>query len=270
MKNILLLNKKEGETPLEVLNSFRVKNKKYQNIKMTYAGRLDPMASGLLVVLVGEEVRNKEKYLALDKEYEFEILFGFSTDTYDILGKITHGLIRTNRRIVNRDDLEEKIKENLEFFIGKFIQKYPMYSSKTVAGKSLFVYARAGKVVESPRHEVNVESLKFLKLRKINAKNLLENIEKRIAKVHGPARNAKGIAFAGGDFRQEEILKIWRKKLQIHIKTGNKFFLVSFHIKCGSGTYVRSIANDLGQKMNIPALAFSIKRTKIGNWKQVG
>jgi len=51
VKNILLLNKKEGETPLEALQAFRSKNKKYKGVKMTYAGRLDPMASGLLLVL---------------------------------------------------------------------------------------------------------------------------------------------------------------------------------------------------------------------------
>ena len=53
---------------------------------MTYAGRLDPMASGLLIVLAGEETKNKEKYLNLDKEYLFEVLFGFKTVTYDFLG----------------------------------------------------------------------------------------------------------------------------------------------------------------------------------------
>ena len=52
-----------GETPLEALEAFRARNKKYKNEKMTYAGRLDPMAEGVLIVLVGEEVHNKEKYL---------------------------------------------------------------------------------------------------------------------------------------------------------------------------------------------------------------
>ena len=81
MKKVIVLNKKEGETPLESLENFRAKNKKYQDVKMTYAGRLDPMASGVLLVLAGDETKNKEKYLNLDKEYEFEILFGFATDT---------------------------------------------------------------------------------------------------------------------------------------------------------------------------------------------
>ncbi|MDQ3244755.1 MAG: tRNA pseudouridine(55) synthase TruB, partial [bacterium] len=88
VKSFYLLNKKEGETPLEALESFRVKAKIGKEVKMTYAGRLDPMASGLLIILAGEECKNKEKYLRLDKEYNFEVLFGFATDTYDILGKV--------------------------------------------------------------------------------------------------------------------------------------------------------------------------------------
>ena len=83
MKKILNLYKEVGETPLERLERFKKDNSEYANEKMTYAGRLDPMAEGVLIVLVGEECLNKEKYLGLDKEYEFEVLFGFRTDTYE-------------------------------------------------------------------------------------------------------------------------------------------------------------------------------------------
>ena len=61
IKKIILLNKKEGETPLEALENFRFKNKEYKDVKMTYAGRLDPMASGILLILAGDEIKNKEK-----------------------------------------------------------------------------------------------------------------------------------------------------------------------------------------------------------------
>ena len=79
---------------------------------------------------------------------------------------------------------------------------------------------------------------------------MLINIDKRINKVEG-------------DFRQKEILKIWGQKLS---KSSNKYFIASFKIACGSGTYVRGISNSLGERLQIPALAFSIKRTKIGKW----
>jgi len=249
LKKVIYLNKKEGETPLEALEYFRSTNKKYKDLKVTYAGRLDPMASGLLLLLVDDKIKEKEDYLKLDKEYIFDVLFGFSTDTYDILGKVEHSHILKNVRI---SGLEEKIKDNLKSFTGKFIQKYPAYSSKTVKGKQLFSYAREGIEVEIPTREVFIKSFKFLKIRKISHKSLLENIEKRIKKVKG-------------DFRQKEIIQTWRQNL-----TGNnQFYIASFKIKCSSGTYVRSLSHNLGGKMGVPALAFSIKRTKIGNWSKI-
>jgi tRNA pseudouridine55 synthase len=245
VKKVLILNKKEGETPLETLEFFRAKNKEYKNSKMTYAGRLDPMASGVLIILVDEKIKNKEEYLNLEKEYEFEILFGFSTDTYDILGKV----LNNKKVIFSKKFLEKEINKNLKFFTGNFIQEYPIYSSKTVAGRQLFSYARANEEVEVPKREVNVKNLKLLKIRKIIGKNLINNIEKRIKKVKG-------------DFRQEEILKIWKKEIELK----EQYFIASFKVKCSSGTYVRGIANSLGNKAQIPALAFSIKRTKIGKF----
>ncbi len=259
MKKVILLNKKEGETPLEALEKFRSKNIGYKNVPMTYAGRLDPMASGVLLILAGKETKNKEKYLAFTKEYEFEVLFGFATDTYDILGKVTFVNLPLDKGEAERGssiEFVKKIKENLKYFTGKFIQKYPAYSSKPVNGVPMFAHSRAGTEVEIPEREVFVSQLKFLKIRKIKKEKLLENIEKRINKV-------------SGDFRQKEILKIWQKEIVKNKKVPDSFLLVKFKIKCGSGTYVRGIANSLGEKINLPALAFSIKRTKIGKWSKI-
>ncbi len=267
-KKFYLVNKKEGETPLESLEVFRIKNKIPFDIPMTYAGRLDPLASGLLIILSGEECKNKEKYLNLDKEYEFSVLFGFKTDTYDILGKVIEitpkalsgnlanvlPLQDTKSNPLQKEELElEKlIKKNLKYFKGKIIQKYPMYSSKTIDGKPLFAYARENKEVDIPEREVWVKSLKYLNLKKVSSKNLLQKIEKRINKV-------------GGDFRQKEILKIWEKELN-NEKMPKRFFIAFFKTRVSSGTYIRSIANMLGEKISIPSLTFSIKRTKVGKY----
>lgn len=252
MQNVFLINKKEGETPLQCLESFRASKKIGKDVLMTYAGRLDPMASGLMILLAGEECKNKEKYLGLDKEYEFSVLFGFATDTYDILGKVVDKAGSASLKFRRVDELSKLIKKNLKFFKGKFMQKYPMYSSKTVEGKQLHAYARGGEDVNIPEHEVEVKSLKFIKLSKISREKLLKNIETRIAKVKG-------------DFRQKEILKLWKKEL----KKPQSFFVAHFRVKCGSGTYVRAIANDLGGRIGVPALALSIKRTKIGKYDKL-
>lgn len=220
---------------------------------MTYAGRLDPMASGLLLILAGEECKNRGKYLNLSKEYEFQVLFGCATDTYDILGKVTAKACEEHLDALNMPSLEKQIKKNLKYFRGTFIQKYPIYSSKTVKGKALFEYGREGVEVEVPEREVSVKSLKFINLKKITSKNLLADIEKRISKVDG-------------DFRQKDIVGTWRKELS---KKEENFFIGSFKVACTSGTYVRGIANSLGEKMGLPALAYTIKRTKIGKYSSI-
>jgi tRNA pseudouridine55 synthase len=246
VKKIIILNKKEGETPLEALDNFRNKNPEYLGVPMTYAGRLDPMASGVLLILSGEKTKNKEKYLALEKEYNFKVLFGFSTDTYDILGKI----ISSDKLHLNKIELKNQIRKNIKSFIGESIQKYPMYSSKTVNGKPLFTYARCGEDVEIPERKVFIKKLELEKITNLSNKKLFRNIEKRIKKVKG-------------DFRQNEVLKIWRENLE---NKHQMFAIASFNIKCSSGTYVRGIANTLGKNTGIPALAFSIKRTKVGKY----
>ncbi|MBM2817978.1 MAG: ine55 [Parcubacteria group bacterium] len=118
MKLVLNIYKKVGETPLEAINRFRADNPKYQSVKITYAGRLDPLAEGVLILLAGSAVYEKEKYLKLDKEYEAEIVFGFETDTYDILGMPTVGNIE---KYFTRKELGELLNK----FLGKNKQPFP-------------------------------------------------------------------------------------------------------------------------------------------------
>jgi tRNA pseudouridine55 synthase len=246
VKKIIILSKKEGDTPLFALENFRKNNPKYLKVPMTYAGRLDPMASGVLVVLAGDEIKNKDKYLSLDKEYNFSVLFGFSTDTYDILGKVC----KSEFPNLSKKELIKNIENNLKYFKGKIKQKYPIYSSKTVNGKPLFSYARNKEDVEVPEREIFVKKLSLIKVRKINNEKLFLDIKKRITRVKG-------------DFRQKQILKLW----QASLKKSQSYYIADFKISCGSGTYVRAISHSLGEKIKIPALAFSIKRTKIDKFR---
>jgi tRNA pseudouridine55 synthase len=251
IKKVIILNKKEGETPLAALEVFRRKKKIPKDIPMTYAGRLDPMASGLLIILIGEECKNSNTYLALPKTYEFEVLFGISTDTYDVLGNVVAKACAEHLESLTKTTLEMEIRKNLKHFKGTFVQKYPLYSSKVVKGKALFEYGREGIPVEAPEKEVHVMSLRLLQLRSIHNKKLLNDIQKRIHKVEG-------------DFRQKEILHTWEMMLT---QTTERYYIGSCKVTCGSGTYVRAICHSLGERMGIPALAYSIKRTRIGKWK---
>ena len=239
-----------GETPLECLERYRVDNPDYQDIKLTYAGRLDPMAEGELLVLVDKECRNKEKYLGLDKEYEFNVLFGFSTDTSDILGLINLGVAHLSFLDYGLGEHRGRVEEFLRGLVGKQMQKYPPFSSKTVGGKPLFELAKAGELDKSkiPEREIEIYKADFIESYWTIGKDLRTDIFERISLVKG-------------DFRQEKILKKWGENLSGRGK--EKFLVSKIKIKCSGGTYVRVIAQNLGVFLGVPALVLKIKRVKV-------
>ncbi|MBU4536810.1 hypothetical protein KJ603_02105, partial [Patescibacteria group bacterium] len=129
MKKILKLYKRISETPLESIQQWKKENPEYIDEKMTYAGRLDPMAEGELLVLVGEECKKKEEYLRLDKEYEVDILFGFETDSYDILGIIQKKVDVARPQNYDAVGHGGKVERFLMRLIGKLSQEYPLHFS---------------------------------------------------------------------------------------------------------------------------------------------
>lgn len=242
----LLVYKREGETPLECLFRFRSFYPLYKDAILSYIGRLDPMAEGLLLVLVDEENKKREQYLKLDKVYEVQILFGFKTDTGDILGKL---LEANDARQVNKTiSDEEKIKNTVNSFVGSLVLPYPMYSSKTVQGKALFKWAREGgeENIFVPLKKSTIFSIKVINRSEIPFKEILKQVMKRIEKVKG-------------DFRQKEIIKSWKSVL----KKDEIYPVLSLVVECSSGTYMRSLAYAIGAKLNMAALAWKIKRTEI-------
>lgn len=244
--SVHLLYKKLGETPLECLLRFKKTDPVLAPLQMTYAGRLDPMAEGLLVVLSGNKVYEKENYINLPKTYEFEILWEFDTDTQDILGMVTG------------DDLSlfptvDHIEKEIENLAGKFMQKYPAYSSQPVNGKSLIQWAREGKIGEVviPSHEVEIFDAKYISRRFENGRNLLNIISSRIGLVTG-------------DFRQEKILAEWKKVLENNENKDYAIDLLSVNVS--GGFYVRQFVSDLAKKMNLKATTYHILRKSVGDY----
>ncbi len=247
---ILNLYKKIGETPLECLARFRGGRPEYKDTVLSYAGRLDPMAEGVMIVLVGQENKNRAAYLSLDKEYVFEVLFGFETDSYDLLGKVT---ARDESDKNLKPGFKDEIMNELQSFKGKYIQKYPHYSSKPILGKPLFKWAKDGKLddMEIPTREVEVYEIELEDLNTISKETLSELVHDRISKVRG-------------NFRQKEILEIWEKILRESLH--KEFAVAKIRVSCGSGVYVRSIAKMLGERLGMKSLALSITRTRVGKW----
>jgi len=249
-QHILNLYKQIGETPLECLIRFKSAHPEYNDVKMTYAGRLDPMAEGVLVVLAGtiSEIKKKE-ILEFDKEYEFEILWGFETDTYDVLGLVTSVGVEPTKHF------DRKLPRYIESMLKKKTQEYPPYSSRAVGGKSLFMWAREGKIneVDIPTRHIRIFSIEHLETRRVLQKEIFENIKEKVNKVEG-------------DFRQSEILKKWEESI-----TSDEYALISTcKATVSSGTYIRSLAYHLGKEMGSGALAYSIKRTRVGEYRIQG
>ena len=240
MQEVLNLYKKIGETPLERINRFRQENPKYNKIAMTYAGRLDPMAEGVLIVLFGEEIKQKEKYISLPKVYSFEMLLGVSTDSYDILGKI----IKINQPADSLSVLRDRLSEKLKTLSGEIIRKYPPFSSKTVQGKPLFEWAREGRIdeIDIPSLSVFIEDIRITDLQVISEKTLLGSVLDRIALVSSP------------NFRQKEIIESWKDALKSFFSA--KFPLISLNARVSSGTYIRALVNQLGGSLGCGSLVF--------------
>ncbi|MEK7641564.1 MAG: hypothetical protein AAB365_01055 [Patescibacteria group bacterium] len=250
-----IIYKQIGETPLEALERFRrlridesvdaESKKKWQEAPMTYAGRLDPLAEGELLILIGDECKNKEKYLGLDKEYEVDVLFGVTTDTYDALGLATKStdVLKDSSGALDRLDTSK--------YVGKFEQEYPPYSSRTVDGIALHELARADKLPqEMPTKEVTIYEIEELKREQMTGFELEARIVDMIDRVTG-------------DFRQEEIKRRWQEVLDDGISGGEPFDIVTIRVKCSSGTYMRSFANRMGKDLGVGTIALGIRRTKI-------
>lgn len=196
----LMINKPLNWTSNDVVRKIKSLDK---SLKIGHGGTLDPLATGILPILINSATKYFEYFLHLNKIYEAEITFGISTDTYDL-----EGLILEKKNDLNIDF--NKIKEHLKKFIGNINQYPPIYSAVKIRGEKLYNYARRKENI-------------ILKPRKV----LVENID---------------------------ILGWKNPKIKLRIK-------------CGSGFYVRSFANDLGRSLKVPSVLSSLERVQYGQFK---
>lgn len=239
-----LIWKERSESLAVLLKRFRQEYSLDENQKITYAGRLDPMAEGLMLMLVGEARFEKEKFLQLNKTYQVEVLFGLSSDSLDVLG------------LVEKEDLgnltEGQILSLLEEM--KKIEKipYPLYSSANILGRPLFVYARENISVSIPEKKVKIFSANLIKIRKEKLDNLITQI-------------ISDITLVNGDFRQKQIIESWQKVRKLYGRL--EVTIVTLEITSSSGAYMRSLASWLGQQTKLGGLAYKIKRIALGEWR---
>lgn len=201
MDGIILVNKEKDFTSHDVVSIV----KKITESKVGHAGTLDPNATGVLPLLIGNATKISKYLINHDKEYEAVIQLGKKTTTADIEGEV-----------IEEKEVPEKIYiecENiLKSFIGKQKQTPPAYSAIKVNGKKLYSYAREGKKIE-------------IKPRNIEIYNI-------------------------------ELMNINKEEKQI-----------SFRVSCSKGTYIRSLCEDIADKLGTVGYMKDLKRTKVGDFE---
>ncbi len=151
---ILLIDKPQGITSHDVVDIVR---KKFRMRRIGHAGTLDPLATGLLIILVGEATKQFNRFVNFDKEYDASLRLGTATDTGDSCGKVV--------KSEKYDTLtEEKIVPVLETLVGNITHIPPMVSAIKHKGRPLYQLARKGILVERKARMVTIHSLRLLNL----------------------------------------------------------------------------------------------------------
>jgi len=151
---LLLVDKPKQFTSHDIVHFVR---KRFGFKKVGHAGTLDPMATGLLIILLGSFTKRSLAFSGLDKEYEAQLCMGLSTDSGDSDGKpLGEKCFDSNKYSA------EDIRATFESFLGQVSQIPPMYSAKKVNGKKLYELARRGITLKREPKAVFIRSLKIL------------------------------------------------------------------------------------------------------------
>lgn len=152
LSGFLLVNKPSGPTSHDVVDEARARLKMQ---KVGHAGTLDPLAEGLLILLIGEATKKSEEFLKLSKEYTATIRLGLDSDTCDIDGKIRE---KKDFDIPNREDVEFSVEK----FRGKIKQIPPKFSAIKVRGIKAYEAARKNEEIELEAREVVINNLEVI------------------------------------------------------------------------------------------------------------
>lgn len=197
-EGILLLDKPKGKTAFDLVAILR---RKLHVKTIGHAGTLDPMATGVMVMLIGKKYTTlSNQFLSAEKEYVGRIHLGIETDSYDAEGVS----VATSERIPT----ESEVSNALAKFQGQILQVPPMFSAKKINGQKLYHLARQGKSIERPPQQVNVKT---------------------------------------------ELLSY-------------SYPYIDVRVTCSKGTYIRSIAHDLGQLLECGAHLSALVRTRSGTY----
>lgn len=243
MTGIYNLNKPLGWTPLQALMQLRQIKPELSHTKLSYVGRLDPMASGVQLVIDHPTQERREQVKGFSKTYLTTWILGFSTDSFDLLGLPSTYQQHQKLKL-------EQAEAALATFIPQYQQAYPPFSSKQVEGKPLFEHALAGTLPTSlPEHPVQIHQARISNINWVDSNQLLKDIQSKLKLVEG-------------NFRQDRIADQWQKQLDYSRQLQSLDLVLSV----GSGTYIRQLAVDWAQVLGITAFVWKLKRTQVGDY----
>lgn len=202
MDGILIVNKPKNCTSHDVV----YKVKKITNQKVGHTGTLDPMATGVLPLLIGKGTLCSKYLIEHDKIYKATIQLGEKTTTADQEGEVIE-----EQEIANNALEPQYVTKRLKEFLGKQIQTPPMYSAIKVNGKKLYEYARKGQNVEVPKREIEIYEIELLNIDKQNKK-------------------------------------------------------IEYKVHCSKGTYIRSLCEDIAEKLGTIGYMAELERLKVGKF----
>ena len=200
---ILLIDKPKGWTSHDVVAKVRgiLKKEAGHKVKVGHTGTLDPLATGLLVLVVGSYCKRASEFSKLDKTYEVTMKLGETSSTGDEEGEKT--------KVSDKEPAQKEVRNALLSFVGEIEQTPPVYSAIKVGGERAYKLAREGKEVK-------------LKPRKVKIYEITD--------------------------------------------VDYQYPLVAFTAKVSSGTYIRSLAEDIGAKLGSGAYLMGLRRTSVGKY----
>ena len=239
MNGILIIDKEQNWTSNDVVQ----KVKKITGEKVGHTGTLDPLATGVLPLLIGKGTLLSKYLVNHDKTYVAKVKLGVKTDTADLEGEVIE------KETVEDNTFEEKkIKEVLKSFIGKQKQTPPMYSAVKIKGKKLYEYARGGQKVDIPERDIEIYEMELINFRKETQeiefkascskgtyiRSLCEDIAKKLGTI-GTMSSLRRIRV--GEFKIEDAITISEAQqmdLSERIITIEKFFKKNNKIELSS------------------------------------
>ncbi|MBR2744341.1 MAG: tRNA pseudouridine(55) synthase TruB [Clostridia bacterium] len=200
MDGILIVNKPKGITSNDVVN----KIKHVLNCKVGHTGTLDPNATGVLPLLLGNGTKFSKYLINHDKIYCATIKLGEKTSTADTEGEV----IETRPVKLHSEGF---IDDTLKQFVGKQVQTPPIYSAIKVNGKKLYEYARKGEEVEIPKREIEIYEINLVNYEQDNS-------------------------------------------------------TITFKVHCSKGTYIRTLCEDISEKLGTVGYMEELQRLKVGSF----